>query len=270
MADQLLFLNNIEDFVFTAHPHNVTHILCTSGTMGFSLQHVRYNISEGDYAIFPSGMWPHGFLVSESAQYIAMTFPESFVNTSMIKSDYGIIGHLSLIQNPVMTLDGSDFENFSHDMERMRERSRSPHLFREELIQALLKAHVLDLFNVHARANSNLELSSRPATIMRQFISQLIAGDYIRFRNVDYYAGTLCVTPHYLTEISKRFSRQPASYWIDHFTVRELSRMLVDKSLTLNDIAFSMNFSSLSHLSRYVSKHLGASPSEFRKALSHK
>ncbi|MDE6668621.1 MAG: helix-turn-helix domain-containing protein [Muribaculaceae bacterium] len=75
------------------------------------------------------------------------------------------------------------------------------------------------------------------------------------------------MTPHYLTEISKRFSRQPASYWIDHFTSLELTRLLADASLTLADIAFHLNFSSMSHLTRYTSRHLGATPSAFRQSL---
>lgn len=58
-----------------------------------------------------------------------------------LRSNYGIIGHMSLLQNPVMKLSEQDFQKCRTDMLRLRERMEdSGHLFREEMIGHLLMA----------------------------------------------------------------------------------------------------------------------------------
>ena len=49
-----------------------------------------------------------------------------------------------------------------------------------------------------------------------------------------------------------------------------LKDYLNDERLSLTQIAELMDFSSLSHFSRYCSKHLGQSPSEYRLSLQPK
>ena len=43
-------------------------------------------------------------------------------------------------------------------------------------------------------------------------------------------------------------------------------RLLLEKDMPLADVAERMNFSSLSYFSRYVQKHTGLSPSDYRRA----
>ena len=49
-----------------------------------------------------------------------------------------------------------------------------------------------------------------------------------------------------------------------------LKDYLNDERLSLTQIAELMDFSSLSHFSRYCSKHLGQSPSDYRQSLQPK
>lgn len=83
-------------------------------------------------------------------------------------------------------------------------------------------------------------------------------------RSLEHYAGRLFITPHYLSELSKSVSGRSAGYWVELFVIQELSRLLTQTELPLSEIADRMNFSSVSYLSRFVKKHLGVSPSEFR------
>ena len=62
----------------------------------------------------------------------------------------------------------------------------------------------------------------------------------------------LCVTPKYLSEISRLVSGYSASYWIARYTALDISRQLRDRSLSIEAVADLFHFSSLSHFSRYV------------------
>ena len=205
-------------------------------------------------------------LDSGDFQGIFMSLSDLFITSIAIRSNYGIIGHLSLLQNPVMKLSFHDFRVCKQAMLCIRERMEDKgHLFREELLGSLLTAHILDLYDIHARRREAVRLSEHITFLLRKFIELLYNGEYIRHRSLDFYASRLCITPHYLSEICKEVSGRPATYWIDRFTLLEITRLLWQKELSLTEIAEKLNFSSVSYFSRYVQKKIGISPSEYRK-----
>ena len=61
----------------------------------------------------------------------------------------------------------------------------------------------------------------------------------------------------------------PSSF-IDRATVPILKKYLTGERLSLTQIADLMNFTSLSYFSRYCTKHLGQSPSDYRLSLQPK
>ena len=56
----------------------------------------------------------------------------------------------------------------------------------------------------------------------------------------------------------------PANYWINRYTVLDISRQLCDKKRSFTELSDIYGFSSPSYFSRYVQKCLGVSPSDFR------
>ena len=77
-------------------------------------------------------------------------------------------------------------------------------------------------------------------------------------------SGELCIAPKYLSEISKSITGNSTNWWINRFTVLDISRQLRDRSLSFVDISEMFNFSSPAYFSRYVQRYLGESPSEYR------
>ena len=264
--DGIIFTDTLQAYNSLQYAGRVTHILCQEGNMGFTFQETRYNIAAGDYVILPNPALVSGFSESDDFQGILMSLSDTFVTSIAIRSNYGIIGHLSLLQNPVMQLSSRDFHVCREAMLYIRKRLEDKgHLFREELLGSLLTAHILDLYDIHARGKGNLQVSEHTASLLRKFIELLYRGEYIRCRNLNFYASELCITPHYLSDICRKISGRPATYWIDRFTLQEIIRLLRQQELSLTVIAERLNFSSVSYFSRYVQKRLKHSPSEYRK-----
>ncbi len=264
--DGIIFANTWQEFNALRYAGRIIHILCSKGNMGFMFQDTRYNVTAGDYAILPNAELGSDFFVSDDFQGILMNLSDRFVTSIAIRSNYGIIGHLSLLQNPVMKLSVQDFRICKTALQYLRMRMEDKeHFFREELLGSLLTAHILDLYDIHARNRQNQQVSERITTLLRGFIELLYSGEFIQNRELEFYASHLCITPHYLSEICKKISGKPASYWIDRFTTQEIIRLLRQKELSLTEIAERMNFSSVSYFSRYVQKRIGISPSEYRK-----
>ena len=226
----------------------IMHIVLTQGSLSFLHQTTRYNAAPGDYIILPNAALAQDFAASGDFKALLFSLSPSIGNRLAIRSNYGIIGHLSLLQNPVMRLSQHDFERCRSDIERLFERTRdTKHYFHDEMVGHLLAAHILDLYDIHARNCLPEDFPSR-------------------HRNLEWYAEKLCVTPHYLSEICRRASGRSAGYFVDLFTLQEVARLLSDKRLSIAQIADELSFSSASYFTRYVKKHFGMSPKAFRKA----
>ncbi|MGI6232203.1 MAG: helix-turn-helix domain-containing protein [Prevotella sp.] len=260
------FLNTVSelDRIDIADP--VLHVLCLKGGMSFVFQEVYYHVVPSDYVILPNALLASDFKESLEFQGIIMVLSEHQVGTMALNSNYGIIGHLSLLRNPVMQLTEAEMAECKEDLLLLRHREADrQHLFRHEMLSHLLLAHILDLFDIHARRYHAEAVTERHTELLRRFIAMLYRGDYREHRDLDYYASALCITSHYLSEISKKVCEVPATYWIDRSLLLEIVKLLHNKELSLSEISQRLHFSSLAYFSRYVRKHTGMSPSELRK-----
>ena len=89
-------------------------------------------------------------------------------------------------------------------------------------------------------------------------------------REVAFYADKLCVSPKYLSEVVKKSSGHPASYWINGFAMQEILALLKRFDLTFAEIADQMNFYNPAHFTRFVKKQTGLAPTELRMKMEKK
>ena len=68
----------------------------------------------------------------------------------------------------------------------------------------------------------------------------------------------------------KRVTGHSVTSYIDRHTIPIIKSYLDDERLSLTQIADRMHSTSLSYFSRYCTKHLGLSPSEYRLSLQPK
>ena len=268
MDDKIVFRKDLAGCINFNIIGKVMHILCEKGSFSFLQNHIRYNVSKGDLVIFLNGTVVSDLRQSKDFKGIILEFSESFFYTDNVKNNYIIIGHLSLLKNPVIRLNDRQFKICISSLYLIENKlNDSENLFREELLAALLKVHVLEILNIHATIYSKIPPDSRPASIMAEFISMLEKGEYKTHRNLAFYASELCISPHYLSEVSKLTSGQPASYWIERFTLQSLLRHIIRREYSLTELAYKFNFSSLSHISRFIKKHSGKSYSKLLKMM---
>lgn len=268
LSQKVIFIDSIKDYDVTTLPDCAMHILCTCGSMDFDFQGSHYHIVAGDYVILPCLMFLSEVTESVDFQALTMGVSTTFVSTLDYRSNYGATGQLLLMHNPVMHLSHHDYTICLEDLQRIRARlEETEHHFREEMMGHLLMVHILNLHDIHVRCNMSAQLSERLSSLLHGFIGLLYEGEYRQYRDLAHYASRLCITPHYLSEICRKASGYPATYWIDRFTLQEIHRLLCQNELTLSDIASELHFSSVTYFGRYVKKHLGVSPSEYRNML---
>ena len=95
---------------------------------------------------------------------------------------------------------------------------------------------------------------------------QLIDDDICTYRFVKEYAANLFVSANYLNGLVHDHTEQPASYWINKKIVLLARRLLVNEQLSFKEIALKLNYSNVSHFSRFFKQQFGCSPRLYRQS----
>lgn len=139
--DLLLFLTSLEELAHFRGKSAVIHILCGRGNLSFLYRSTFFNIGPDDYAIITNAALATDFSVSPDLEAIVMALTPAVGSRLALKSNYGIVGHLALLQDPVMRLSKAAAERCRADLLRLRERStETGHFFQRELLEHLLAA----------------------------------------------------------------------------------------------------------------------------------
>lgn len=85
-------------------------------------------------------------------------------------------------------------------------------------------------------------------------------------RDVAFYARELCITPFYLSQISKMIMNDSPKDLIDRQVLLEMKVLLSDPNISIKEIAEKMNFDDTSYMCRYFKRHMNISLSEYRKS----
>ncbi|MBR1464007.1 MAG: AraC family transcriptional regulator [Prevotella sp.] len=257
-------LERISDAAFADY---LCHAYCHGGHCTFHRNGQEFRFESGDCMIIPR----RGDLVkdvneSEDFRVDVIYVTQQFIEISTPQSNYGMRGHLSLFQNPIMKLTAEQQEVCKMNFDAVKRRlAQTDHHFRHDALMNAVECMIIDFFDFHAKLYGADKITSQQHQLMEQFIDMLERGDFRNNREISYYADKLCVTTKYLSEVSKRVSGLPAAFWITRYASLDISRLLRNRNLTFTDISDMFGFSSLSHFSRYVQTNLGAKPSDFRE-----
>lgn len=249
-----------------AHKDYLSHALCTGGRCSFLFNGKEFELQEGDVLIVRRGKLIENIIPDSQFQVTNVMVASEFIAASTpMRSNYGVKGQLALFMNPVMHLNAEQYALCRKDMDNIAFRlSQGDHHFREELLMNAVQAMILDFFDFHSHLYEERDVSVQSASIMTRFLSLLENGDYCTNREVSWYADKLCITPKYLSQVSKEVSGCAANFWINRYTILDISRLLRDKSMSFVQISDLFCFSSPAYFSRYVQRYLGTNPTDYR------
>ncbi len=262
----ILVTDRLGEVPTDAKEQYLAHLLCLSGCCTYRFNEKDYRMQAGDLSIIRKRRLVENVWTSEDFACKIIYVSASFVELCTPQSNYGIKGSLALFLNPIIPLDEEQQRICLRDFETLEQRVRkSDHLFYRETLTTAMQTAILDFYDFHARLYGVSGVSAQNATLMSRFLALLEQGAYRTHREIGFYADNLCVTPKYLSEVSKKVSGYAANHWINRYTVLDLRRLLRDKSLTLTQISDMFAFSSPAYFSRYVQQNLGIRPSDYRK-----
>ena len=251
--------------------HTCMHLLCMAGEGSFVFNERCYHIVKNDLVVIPMPDRVKNIAAHDDLQVEWFAADYKFLQNLLPSNNYSIGGSISLNQDPVVPLTEEQAARILEDFHRLRDRMVERQLmFYHELMGSLCLTMMYDIFEAHAQRDATDTHTDRTAYIVKQLMALLATGISRTERDVSYYAERLNVSPKYLSATIKRVTGHSVTSYIDRHTIPILKDYLNDERLSLTQIADLMNFTSLSYFSRYCTKHLGQSPSEYRLSLQPK
>lgn len=137
----------------------------------------------------------------------------------------------------------------------------------DDIVRNLLQAFLLSIVGLmrehqtqsiaadHSASRGNRQLFER--------FMEALAQHHQQERMVQYYADRLCVTPKYLSTAVKEYSGKAPSDWICDYVIAEAKSLLHYSQMSVQEVAFHLNFPSQSAFGKFFKLKTGLSPSQY-------
>jgi len=170
---------------------------------------------------------------------------------------------------PCMELTHAESQSLRSFISMVEQELEGPETdFAIEIVGGLIAATIYkvgDILTHYIEEHPEVEnpMHNRAEEYFKQF-TELLGEHYIRERSVGFYARQLCITPKYLTTLIKRISGKSVSEWIDSYVILEAKTLLKYSNMSVQEIAYYLNFPNQSFFGSYFKRNTGMSPSQYK------
>ena len=167
---------------------------------------------------------------------------------------------LKFVENPTLALTPEESRSMRGMIAQIERETRGPEThFLFDIVSGLIAATIYKVGDImyhylaeHPEGQNNSH--NRAEEYFKQFTHLLVG----------FYARQLCITPKYLTTLIKRISGQSVSEWIDNYVILEAKTLLKYSTMSIQEIAYYLNFPNQSFFGSYFKRNTGMSPSQYK------
>lgn len=176
---------------------------------------------------------------------------------------------LKFVENPTLALTPEESRSMRGMIAQIERETRGPEThFSFDIVSGLIAATIYKVGYImyhylaeHPEEQNNSH--NRAEEYFKQF-THLLGEHFREERSVGFYARQLCITPKYLTTLIKRISGQSVSEWIDNYVILEAKTLLKYSTMSIQEIAYYLNFPNQSFFGSYFKRNTGMSPSQYK------
>lgn len=196
-----------------------------------------------------------------------LVIQKSFVEECSITNSYlSLPNYMTLRKNPCISFSPGENIYLDKCLEEIKDKIElKSHAFHKEVIKNTFCAYVLELAHVmeQRKVTKSIPVLSRKEDITNRFFQLILK--YCKIEHTaTFYADKLCITPQYLSFILRDMTGKPANYWINDALITEAKIELRKPRVTVQEVAYSLNFSNQSSFGKFFKKEIGVSPSQYR------
>lgn len=261
---------HIDLFRYPARLDAFAILFCSEGSISFTSGLRRHTLNEKMlFVLLPGSILQVESIRPESSVYVAIC-EEEFIRR--INIDLKLLSRLflSVEKQPCLQLGEAEWAGITGSFAEIRSESLPlpGDVYSPEVLRSMIRTlayKVCRIIGRHIESQSSPETSvrSRNDEYFNQFMSELTK-HYMQERSVGFYAAQLHLTPKYLTTIIRKTSGRTAAEWIDDYVVLEAKNLLKYSTMSIQEIAYCLNFPNQSFFGKYFRNHTGMTPSSYR------
>ncbi len=204
--------------------------------------------------------------VSEDFRGHIIIVSADFLREARIDLKDTISVYIHLKSHPAHSLSPETVGHLQKFYNLIRECAEEPQSkFRKETLQGLVGAF---LYKCGAQLSSlsfdeERSVKSRREVFFRQFV-ELLTQYHKEERSVGFYADKMHITPKYMSSLMKEITGRSAAEWIDEYVILEAKTLLKYSGLSIQEVAYELNFSTQSFFGKYFKQHTGMSPGQYK------
>lgn len=260
-ADNITSRPNYEGVV---HINFMALVFCIGGSLRLTVNKKSLELTSHDTLFINTGSYVEVLESSPdlSCKVCAIKSEMSFslINKSLVDSI------MQLQETPVIKLTPDEITLLLKYYELAEFKMIHPQFATKETVASILKAFSIDLLSfIDRHTPDDHNILRQGDKLYRRFLF-LVTSNVDGHRSVKSYADELCVSPKYLTSVCRQHGSMAAGEIITTSLVSRIKQLLLYSDLSVKEIATQLNFDNLSFFGKFVKKHLGHSPVNFRKA----
>lgn len=240
----------------------------TEGETSVSFNLHEFRLKKDSMFIFT----PKNILQVNSQQYFkadVIAISPDFMRRINIDIKNMMLLFLKFVENPTLALTPEESRSMRGMIAQIERETRRPEThFSFDIVSGLIAATIYKVGDImyhylaeHPEGQNNSH--NRAEEYFKQF-THLLGEHFREERSVGFYARQLCITPKYLTTLIKRISGQSVSEWIDNYVILEAKTLLKYSTMSIQEIAYYLNFPNQSFFGSYFKRNTGMSPSQYK------
>lgn len=267
--NDMLLLDEIASMPMNNYPKRLDPImvgLCLKGNACYTVNTEEHKVQPADVIIISNGQVVDNYQYSPDFSGIAILMTEAFFQ-EIIKGVHEL-SQLFLLSRirPVCHIDEKEVEAIKTYFKLIRQKVDDvDNHFRKDVVCTLMRAMIYDLGDqLFKRQHNDNRKETRTESLFTRFI-ELVEKHFRTERRVSWYAGELNISSKYLSEAVKQVSNRTPTEWIDNYVTLEMRVLLKNSDKSVKEIANLLGFANQSFLGKFFKKHVGMSPTQYRR-----
>lgn len=266
-CNHILLVDNLSDMRLFSHPARLratTVLVCTQGIIECSINLKNYTVAENHLLVNFSGdiIQIHR---TENVRGYAIILSEEYLREVQLDFRMRAQSYMNIRGNGPVAVPRDELTSLKPYYRLFKKNMEESNA---DVIRGLAQAlsytiiSLLNHYNKPVQTDGRYE-TSRKEQLFEKFMS-LLDTYHGQERAIQFYADKMCLTPKYLSGMIKAYSGKGPLEWINEFVILEAKMMLRYTDLSVQEIAYRLNFPTQSAFGKYFKQQIGASPKHFR------
>lgn len=245
------------------YPHRLEFnmiVIVMDGEGSHNIDFKSYEYKKGTVFLIKRNQ-AHSFTINPDLKCYLLQFTDGFLNRLVKNSVYDIFDYMRYPVN--MQLDDKELTDILSNIDILNNQLKTnDDEFKESILQSLLQSLLLQL--KRKREKQTLSLKDKDQVIYQKFLN-MVHSSHNYSKKVDDYSRKLDISTRTLTNLLNKYTGKSTKSYLNEFLLFEIKRYLLDESLTIQEIAYKLDFDEATNLVKFFKKFENMTPREYEQ-----